>query len=503
MATIEAPPILFAIGEAGDSSAMRGQGSTKYRLGAIPVRVLSIAVLLLALAIPCRADDWRGAQPFELRSPNGVYTIRVQPGSGAIHFREVPAQRRENAKATLSKEGEPPLTFLLLNPRSPVSGELLDDGTFLTFDNWYEAGYGAVLACYSPDGSVRWSHELEDLLSKERIWRVPRSISSRWWRSHPPEWEVKEDEAGTLFGFVTLWNEDKLRVRLSDGAVEYMEVQDLGGDPQRLLSRGEDLLKRRELLAAIETLNRAIMLKPDLLTAYRVLSEAYEDQENYDAAVKVLLHGIRENPAISICPSIRGEQSDSRLWLLIYLGRVYAKAGRLQDAEMTYRDCLRLDPGLWTAGEELAQILLEGARQEDADLLLAGFFKVLRGNGEGIMAGSDLNRAALEIGRVYQGRGQYERAKQYYLRAYDQEDVDLYLYLNLAKTFEALGEYKEAIAILQKLKAWRIRRAYPESYSKEAEKDLARVTEKVNALEKSKATTVSPSPKLDKPPSFH
>jgi tetratricopeptide (TPR) repeat protein len=174
----------------------------------------------------------------------------------------------------------------------------------------------------------------------------------------------------------------------------------------------------------------------------------------------------------------------------------------LQEAEGVFRQCLILDPGFWDAGKDLARLLMERSRQEEADRLLSGFFEYLRGDPEEWMAKWNLNYAAKEVGRIYQDRHLPEQAKQYYLRAYGIGEYDQYLADDLAAVLEALGEYKEAVAVLKELKAWLTGREYQEFYLKRTEESLTRITEKLRSQQPSQGKPDSQVKEPGKPPSF-
>ena len=80
----------------------------------------------------------------------------------------------------------------LQNRLSPVTAVVANGGwRIVTFDNYYSVGYGdEVIVFYNETGDLIKKYALEDLLSKEELDRVPRSVSSRWWRS-----QVRLDEA--------------------------------------------------------------------------------------------------------------------------------------------------------------------------------------------------------------------------------------------------------------------------------------------------------------------
>jgi len=67
----------------------------------------------------------------------------------------------------------------------PVTAVVANGGwRAVTFDSWYSAGFGdEVIVFYDEKGTLLKKHSLESLLSEEELKKVPRSISSRWWRA--------------------------------------------------------------------------------------------------------------------------------------------------------------------------------------------------------------------------------------------------------------------------------------------------------------------------------
>lgn len=391
-----------------------------------------------------------------IRSPNGVYQVHIALGESLgelVGFKG--AKRGRHAQAILTGPDGERHVFSLLNPVAPVDAALFNDGTLLALDNWHNMGYGAVLAAYSKSGAVLWSKRLEEALPADVLARVPISVSSRWWRRQPFEWTAEADEAGDAWILITLWNEDRLRVRLKDGRARYVQVRDLGDQPERLLQRGRDLAERNDLKGAAEALRRAISLNPGLIDAYRGLSSIHQRLDDHQAAVDVLSQGVQVNPAQNVKPSAGGYQDNVRLGLVLNLARAYREAGRPRDAELTYQECLRLDPGFWLAGQGLAGLWLVGAGDEEADRLLTDFFEVLRGDPEHWMAAANLTRAAREIGDVYRNHRRDDRARGFYERAFRRGgELDPFLARDLAEVLERLGEAEEALSVFLQLRDW-------------------------------------------------
>ena len=419
------------------------------------------ALACVSVSPPAQADEWAAAREQTYHSKNGLYHLRVIPGhdiGDTVGFEG--AQKGRSARAVLAGPGPKDERHIaLLNPVAPIEAIVLDDGAFLTFDNWHNMGFGKVAVLYARDGAVRWSHELEQLLSAEVVGLVPRSVSSRWWRKSPLEWTLEGSaDAATLT--VTLWNEDRIQFHLSDGAVKYAAIENPGNDPQRLLARARASSDKASQAhgsygAAIETFKRAIALDPRLIEAYQGLAEAYQHQEDHPDAIAALQEGIRRNPiSESVASSQQGRQSDPRMQLRLELARAYEQANQLPEAERALQDCLRLDPAFWEAGKMLAWLQMKAGRQAEADALLAKFFELKKGNEGQWDSSYRLSQAGTDIGDVYENFGKHGQAKEYYLQAYGKGVVDQSLYSHLADAYEKLGELNNAREVLQALRAW-------------------------------------------------
>lgn len=416
------------------------------------VTAASLCLFVLLSALPCAADDWVSAKPIDARSSDGRWAVHIDLGQSlgdSVGFQG--AAKGAYAKATLTDPDGAKRTFPLLNPVAPVDVVLLDDGKLVGFDNWHNFGYGTVIACYSPDGSVLWRRELEDLFPADVLVRIPTSVSSRWWRKMSLEWKTTQDETGRLLGLATLWNEHQLKIVIADGTFEIAQVE-LGEDAERLLRRGQDLLANEKYAEAAEALVRAITARPTLIEAYRTLSDVYLPQERYSLAIQALEDGIHQNPPEGIKPAKGRGGEDPRMHLWTALGRAYVAAGRLQEAEKLWIEFHRIDPTDWYAVEGLAQLWLDQSRLTETDQLLAEYFAV-RNEGHDNPRNWDLEDAGRSIGELYATRKNYEKAREYYLRAYRGE-YDGLTSDPLAEVLEKLGRSEEALAILRQSREW-------------------------------------------------
>jgi hypothetical protein len=158
-------------------------------------------LLLLLVAGPVRADDWPGPMPFTVFSESARFFARFVPGQSigdTVGFASAP----KGPYATALLYGlQPDRAYRLLHevtlvhPVSPLSALVSDDGYFVTLDNWHNVGYGKVVAIYAPSGTLVRAYELTDLYPKAKVEKIPRSVSSRYWRCAPLHFVEREQKS--------------------------------------------------------------------------------------------------------------------------------------------------------------------------------------------------------------------------------------------------------------------------------------------------------------------
>jgi hypothetical protein len=155
------------------------------RLGPV---LLTIGLLGGAAAA---ADDWPGPRVFTEFSESGRFFVRFLPGESVGDTVGFAGARKGRYATALLYALQSDRSYrlqheiTLANPVMPVSALVAEDGSFITFDNWHNLGFGKVVAIYAPTGRLVRSWELTDLYSKERVESIPRSVSSRAWRCAP------------------------------------------------------------------------------------------------------------------------------------------------------------------------------------------------------------------------------------------------------------------------------------------------------------------------------
>ena len=148
----------------GDAAAGRRRQGPAHRAARRAHRLASmrrvpsaLLALLLLGAGAASADDWPGPRVFATFSDNGRFFVRIVPGDSVgdtVGFAGAPKGRY--ATALLYALGPDrgyrlQQEITLVNPVSPLSALVADDGAFITFDNWHNVGFGKVVAIYAPD----------------------------------------------------------------------------------------------------------------------------------------------------------------------------------------------------------------------------------------------------------------------------------------------------------------------------------------------------------------
>jgi hypothetical protein len=156
---------------------------------------------LLALGTDAAvADDWPGPRVFSVFSGSGQYFVRFVPGESVGDTVGFSGARTGRYATALLYGLQSDRSYRVLhevtltNPVSPVNAFVSDKGYFVTLDNWHNLGFGKVVAIYGPSGMLIRSYELTGLYSSERLEKIPRSVSSRYWRCEPAHFVGPEDQ---------------------------------------------------------------------------------------------------------------------------------------------------------------------------------------------------------------------------------------------------------------------------------------------------------------------
>ena len=151
------------------------------------------ALIFVATLAPwaARADDWPAPRLVTVFSEDGRRFVRVVPGTSigeSVGFAGAPKGAPARGEFYVRQEDRSyrlVADVALANPVAPVAALVSNTGHLITFDNWHNAGYGAVVAIYDPAGRELKRWRLEDLYDTRRMATIPQSVSSRWWRCAP------------------------------------------------------------------------------------------------------------------------------------------------------------------------------------------------------------------------------------------------------------------------------------------------------------------------------
>lgn len=128
------------------------------------------------------ADSWMKPQTKSFYSANRQFYLRVVPHESGHGGKE---NYPKGTLFSLDSDGRyrSVWTITLDNEVSPVRALVSESGDYVvTFDNWYEIGFGDnVIVIYGADGRLVKKFGLEDILSKQELEEIPRSVSSRHW----------------------------------------------------------------------------------------------------------------------------------------------------------------------------------------------------------------------------------------------------------------------------------------------------------------------------------
>jgi hypothetical protein len=151
--------------------------------------------VVLALLLACgraSADSWAAAKVAAMASPSGQIVVRVIPGTSLGEVYGFAGERKGKSATAVFYRLGPSDDYVkyqevsLLNPIAPVFFAVTDHGELVTLDNWHNMGMGKAIVVYRADGQVLRSYELAQVFSPAELQKIPRTVSSLWWRCNSP-----------------------------------------------------------------------------------------------------------------------------------------------------------------------------------------------------------------------------------------------------------------------------------------------------------------------------
>ena len=403
----------------------------------------SAVVAGLLLATTAAADSWAWPQPFERTSPNERWQASLDHSDDGPVARILDRQTGETSTLRLER-----------SEVFPVDAAMLDGGQLLVFDQWHSMGYGdSVVVGYarqadSGDWSEQWRRSLEELLGDSAARAVPTSVSSRWWRKSPLEWQPLRDHLGPWIS-VTLHDEHKLDIHVEVGAARWRQVEDVGDDPARLIGRARNFSDRRDYQEANKLLERvwagpgAPIDEEFVLPLANALLRAKEPER----AIELLeTHASRSPPTpTSNDPIIRHHRA---LWQA--LANSYTSANRLADAEKAWRALAADVKDPWRYVQQLANVLFDMGDEKQALIELSTYYRAMQTTGHDEWT---LDRAAGNVGAMMMRRGYPEKAVHYLADGWNPERILHFSGIDYAKALEATGQPEKALVIWRALLA--------------------------------------------------
>jgi hypothetical protein len=173
---------------------------------AVMNRMMVFVAVLAIMPFSVSADEWPAATVVHVFSGNGRHFVRIIPGESYGDTVGFKGSKKGIYARGEFYEKQPDRSYKLIadvalqNPVAPVESLLSNRGHLLTFDNWHNAGYGKVIAIYTPNGELVRAYDLNTLYSPKQIETIPASVSSRWWRCKPFGF-VDPDEQTKIYVF--------------------------------------------------------------------------------------------------------------------------------------------------------------------------------------------------------------------------------------------------------------------------------------------------------------
>ena len=222
---------------------------------------------------------------------------------------------------------------------------------------------------------------------------------------------------------------------------------------------GAILLKSREPDLAEKYLRRAIELAPDFAKPHEDLGFLLSESGRLEEAVPLLQNATRLDPnsergfmalGRALSGLGRGEEADAAFESAFDLNPIrkklafaaeHHKAGRLEDAEKTYREVLEIQPNHVDALRFLAGILASKDRVEEAELLLGRALKVA----------PDFTLAHMDLGHLFSEQHRHAEAVACFKKACQLEPEKPRPRYALASSLAESGKTSEATETYRKV----------------------------------------------------
>lgn len=195
-----------------------------------------------------------------------------------------------------------------------------------------------------------------------------------------------------------------------------------------LLALGDVYRMKGQVADAEHVVKRALRVDPNSVGALAQLAELQRDQGRLEEAIRLF------GEALAI--------DDSRPFLYLGYGDVLQRAGKFGAAEKAFRSVLELDPDSFKARYNLGVTYGNSGRIDEAIRMYEEALETEPGNPEA-------PKAANNLGAIYLGRGDLERARERFAAAVAGSPYNLEARYNLALIHLDAGEVEQAIPLLE------------------------------------------------------
>lgn len=254
------------------------------------------------------------------------------------------------------------------------------------------------------------------------------------------------------------------------------EDKSLPGKSDRAFFKGVQYILSNDRDQAIEEFTKSVQINSDTIETYVTLGNLYRSRGDFERAIRI-------RQSIILRPNI-----DDRIKVrtLFDLGLDYRKGGIINRALDTFLEALSQQPSDLDTLREVEEIYEEMNDWENAFAFRQRIAKLTRGDHKHILA-----HHQTEIGKVSQGKGNYEEAESCFMKSIsiDKGCIDAYLhlgdlYFDRREYDKAISTWKEVVAVAPKytfLAYRRLEGAYSKMENLKPVEDFLKECSKLNS----------------------
>lgn len=236
---------------------------------------------------------------------HGSFVVQSSP-SGTFQQEWIPSE--ESPRQVDLYAGDRYVSSYSLPWDRPRLQYLLDDGTYVAFENWSctESGITRTIIALSSSGLPLWQTDIESLLPEEFAEQLtpPSPFDrERSWILTMDSVELEGTDTDDAKLIARLSNYDQLEITLADGTSRYIRVDDLGDDANAWYARGEWYEFRRNDTSALQHFRKILEIDPHHRPAIHGALQIHERQDRDDLIEAHLRESIADNPVSDLGPA--------------------------------------------------------------------------------------------------------------------------------------------------------------------------------------------------------